>query len=83
MFKRKLAHQKYLDILGKLVGEPIVPESQKSTATRSYPKKFTKVILTESFWLHIHFFVHDNKIFDPFVSQSCRGSVGICIIAAS
>jgi hypothetical protein len=33
--------------------------------------------------LHIHFFIHDNKIFDPFVSQACRGSINICIIASS
>ena len=50
---------------------------------RGGPLKFTKVILTDYFWLHIHFFVHDNKIFDPFVSQACRGNVNICIIAAS
>ena len=78
-----MPHHKYLDVLGRLIGNSIVPETQKSTVNRGYPKKFTKVILTDSFWLHIHFFVHDNKIFDPFISQSCRGPVSICIIASS
>jgi len=45
--------------------------------------KFTKIILTESFWLHLHFFVHDNKIFDPFVFDANKGSISICIIAAA
>lgn len=61
----------------------MIPESSKNSFGRSTPSKFTKVILTNSFWLHIHFFVQDNKVFDPFVSQACRGSVSICIIAAS
>lgn len=80
---KKHTHQKYLELLGKLVGEPTIPESDKNTYLQGGPLKFTKVILTDSFWLHIHFFVHDNKIFDPFVSQACRGNVNICIIAAS
>lgn len=70
-------------MLGKLVGDPIIPESPKKNYSPYTPYKFTKVVLTNSFWLHIHFFVHDNKIFDPFISQSCRGSVSICIIASS
>lgn len=66
-------------MLGKLVRDPVIPESSSS----NFPLKFTKVILTNTFWFHIHFFVHDNKVFDPFVSQACRGSINICIIAAS
>jgi hypothetical protein len=60
-----------------------VPESPRGNFLPGSPKKFTKVLLTDSFWLHLHFFVHDNKVFDPFVSQACRGPVSICIIAAS
>lgn len=81
--KHTHTHQKYLELLGNLVGDPMIPESSKKNYGSSTPYKFTKVILTNSFWLHIHFFVHDNKIFDPFVSQACRGPVSICIIAAS
>ena len=66
-----------------MVGEPNIPESWKNASIKGGPFKFTKVILTDSFWLHIHFFIHDNKIFDPFVSQACRGLVNICIIASS
>ena len=74
---------KYLELLGKLVGTPNVPESTTNVCQQNGPYKFTKVILTDSFWLHLHFFVHDNKVFDPFVSQACRGAVNICIIASS
>lgn len=81
--KRKHTHIKYLEYLSRLVGSPIIPEQPKSLLSRGSPAKFTKVLLTNSFWLHLHFFVHDNKIFDPFVSQACRGPVSICIIAAS
>ena len=45
--------------------------------------KFTKIILTDSFWLHIHFFVQDNKLFDPFLFDANRGDISICIVAAS
>lgn len=81
--KQKHTHHKYLELLHKLVGDPMIPESSKNPFGTTTPAKFTKVILTNSFWLHIHFFVQDNKVFDPFVSQACKGPVNICIIAAS
>ena len=81
--KHKHQHFKYLELLGKLVGTPNVPESNINVEPLNGPYKFTKVILTDSFWLHLHFFVHDNKVFDPFVSLACRGAINICIIASS
>lgn len=44
--KRKHSHQKYLEVLGRLVGHPTVPEESKTTWPREGPLKFTKVILT-------------------------------------
>jgi hypothetical protein len=40
-------------------------------------------VLTDSFWLHLHFFVQDSKLFDPFLFDAVRGNISICIIAAS
>jgi hypothetical protein len=64
-----------------VIKEPtrVVPTSRSSNGI----SKFTKIVLTDSFWLHIHFFVHDNKLFDPFLFDANRGNISICIIAAS
>lgn len=84
--KRKRSHTSYLGLLSKLInrGAAVRESSKVMGAVRSNSiSKFTKIILTESFWLHLHFFVHDNKIFDPFVFDANKGSISICIIAAA
>lgn len=42
---------------------------------------YTKQIVTDSFWVHIHFFLHDNRILDPILSEITRGGIKICLIA--
>jgi hypothetical protein len=85
--KRKRTHTTYLTLLSQLIKRPAaVRESNKSTSTNvnsSGISKFTKIILTESFWLHLHFFVHGNKIFDPFLFEANRGNISVCIVAAA
>lgn len=85
--RKKRTHQNYLELLGRLVaGNIVIKEPNKSTVTprsNNGITKFTKIVLTDSFWLHIHFFVHDSKLFDPFLFDACRGNITICIIAAS
>jgi hypothetical protein len=75
----------YLDLLGKLIGIGAAIHQSGASKSVTYRKssisKFTKTILTQSFWLHIHFFVHDNKIFDPFIFESTKGNISICILA--
>jgi len=76
----------YLELLSQMITQKtIVKQPNKCIPSVKYNgiSKFTKIILTESFWLHIHFFVHDNKIFDPFIFDFNKGNITICIIAAS
>jgi hypothetical protein len=83
--KKKRTHSQYLELLGKLVGRSgTAEEGGRAVAVgRGGVEKFTKVILTDSFWLHLHFFVHDNRIFDPFTFDANRNNISICILAAA
>lgn len=85
--KKKRSHQSYLDLLCRFIPGNLVfkqPSKVISVARSSNGiAKFTKIILTDSFWLHIHFFVQDNKLLDPFLFDANRGEISICIIAAS
>jgi hypothetical protein len=82
--KRKRSHSSYLALLSRLIGRgAVVRESSKVVGRNSSISKFTKIILTESFWLHLHFFVQDNKIFDPFLFEANKATISICIVAAA
>ncbi len=73
--------------MGRLVaGNKVIKEPPRTTITPQSSNgisKFTKIVLTDSFWLHLHFFVQDSKLFDPFLFDAVRGNISICIIAAS
>lgn len=75
----------YLEALKKLLRsqdqakDTILPS--KTTSTNGLIIKKTKIILTQSFWLHIHFFVQDNRLFDPFIFDANKGGITICILA--
>ena len=76
----------YKELLSQMINQnTIVKQPNKWIPAPKYNgiSKFTKIILTESFWLHIHFFIHDNKLFDPFIFDSNKGNISICIIAAT